>query len=210
MTETLSRPADLVRALRLVFIVDAESARDGDRLDGALGGGATMLWLRAPELAGNELYRLARDLRARCHAHGSRLVVGDRADVALAAEADGVQLGHRSPPAARVRTFFPGWLGVSCHTSGELARAVAAGADFLVLSPVFGVPSKGPPLGTESFARLRAEVPVPVVALGGIDTANAAAVCRAGADGVAVIRALRDCEDPAGEARRLLAAMTGP
>lgn len=196
---------ELRDALRLIFIVDDETSRDGDRVDAALGGGVTAVWLRDPGLSGAGLYRRARDLGERCRAHEAALVIGDRADVALAVEAQGVQLGHRSPPARRVRPFFPGWLGVSCHTAGDLERAAALPADFAVLSPVFGVPEKGPPLGLARFAALAEGVgDLPVVALGGIDGSNAADARAAGAAGVAVIRALRDATDPAAEAARLL------
>jgi len=195
---------ELRDALRLIFIVDGETARDGDRVDGALGGGVTALWLRDADLSGADLYRRARDLAERCRAHHAALVIGDRADVALAVGAAGVQLGHRSPPARRVRPFFPGWLGVSCHSAGDLERAAGIPADFAVLSPVYGVPEKGPPLGAARFATLveRAGT-LPVVGLGGIDGSNAQAVRDAGAAGVAVIRALRDAGDAAAEARRL-------
>jgi thiamine monophosphate synthase len=97
---------------------------------------------------------------------------------------------------------------VSCHTGGDLRRAVEAGADHAVLSPLFGVPEKGTPLGVARFESLRATVGIPVVALGGIETGNASEARLAGADGVAVVRTLRDAEDPAAAARALFAAMT--
>jgi thiamine-phosphate pyrophosphorylase len=195
-------------ALRLVYVVTPEGVHDWKRLDGILSSGVTCLWLRLPEASGAELYRRARDLLERTRSHGASLVVGDRADVALAAGADGVQVGERSPPARKVRPWFPRWLGVSCHTEADLRRAQEAGADYAVLSPVFGVPQKGPPLGIPSFQRLRATVGIPVVALGGIDAENAPQAREAGADGVAVIRALRDVADPDAAARSLAGAMT--
>lgn len=195
-------------ALRLLYVVEAEQAGDWRHVEETLEGGVTTLWLRVPLANGSELYRLGKDLLQRCHARGAALVVGDRADVALALGAEGVQLGHRSPPPQRVRSWFPGWLGVSCHTEGDLARAQKAGADYAVLSPVYGVPEKGAPLGPPLFGRFRASVNLPVVALGGIEVENAHEVAAVGAAGVAVVRALRDAPDPAGAARRLRAAMT--
>lgn len=195
---------ELQDALRLVFIVDAATARRGDHLDAALGSGVSALWLREPAATGAELYTLARDLVVRCQGHGAALIVGDRADVALAAGAQGVQLGHRSPPAKHVRPWFDGWIGVSCHSARDLQRAAAAGADHAVLSPVFGVPEKGTPLGTERLASLLQEVAdLPVVALGGIEAENVTEVRETGAAGVAVIRALRDATDPVERARAL-------
>lgn len=195
-------------ALRLVYIVDREAARDWHRLDTVLSSGATCLWLRAPGATGAELYRAARDLVWRTHERGGKIVIGDRADVALAVGADGVQLGFRSPPARKVRPWFDGWIGVSCHSEAELRSAERAGADYAVLSPLFGVPAKGGPLGTALFQKLAGCVDLPVVALGGIDAGNAAEARQAGAAGVAVIRALRDAADPEDAGRRLGGAMT--
>ncbi len=195
-------------ALRLIYIVDREGARDWHRLDTVLSAGATCVWLRAPGASGAELYRAARDLVWRAHERGAAVVIGDRADVALAVGADGVQLGFRSPPARKVRPWFEGWIGVSCHSAAELGSADRAGADYAVLSPLFGVPAKGGPLGTALFERLVASVDMPVVALGGIDTSNAQEARSAGAAGVAVIRALRDAPDPQEAGRSLGGAMT--
>ena len=201
-------PDRLRDALRLVYIVDREAARDWHRLDTVLAAGATCLWLRAPGSTGAELYRAARDLVWRTHERGAAVIIGDRADVALAVGADGVQLGFRSPPARKVRPWFSGWIGVSCHSESELRSAERAGADYAVLSPLFGVPAKGGPLGTALFQRLATSVDLPVVALGGIDSENAAEARQAGAAGVAVIRALRDASDPEEAGRRLGGAMT--
>lgn len=198
----------LAEALRLIYIVDREGARDWHRLDSVLAAGATCLWLRAPGATGAELYRAARDLVWRTHERGASVLIGDRADVALAVGADGVQLGFRSPPARKVRAWFPGWIGVSCHSEAELRSAERASADFAVLSPLFGVPAKGGPLGTALFKRLTEAVELPVVALGGIEAENAAEAREAGAAGVAVIRALRDAEDPEEAGRQLGGAMT--
>jgi thiamine-phosphate diphosphorylase len=207
---TFQPALELRQALHLVFIVDGHSARDGDLVDTALGSGVSALWLRVPGATGAELYRLAHDLRLRTRAHGRALLVGDRADVALAADADGVQLGHRSPPTRHVRPWFDRWIGVSCHSAGDLERAGQDAADYAVLSPLFGVPEKGTPLGLAAFKRLREDAPLPVVALGGIDETNVGEVRRLSPAGVAVIRALRDAAEPARTARRLSEPMTTP
>lgn len=196
-------------ALRLVYVVDALAAADAAHLEQVLAGGVTAMWLRAPACTGRELYDLAVPLRERTRRYGAALLVGDRADVALACEADGVQLGHRAPPPARVRHGYRGWLGVSCHDRAGLQAARAAGADHAVLSPLAVVPGKGPPLGAAAFARLCAGAGLPVVALGGITAREAAVALEAGAVGVAVQRALREAPDARGTARGLLAAMTG-
>ncbi len=191
------------RAIDLVYIVDERAGADERHIRDVLEAGVTAVWLRDHALDGAQLFRVAQQLRDRCHAHDVRLMVGGRADVACAVAADGVHLGSYSPPADRVRSWFPGWMGVSCHDERELRRAQRAGADYVTLSPVYDVPGKGAPIGVSQFERLRGTVQLPVVALGGIDPSNAAAVRGAGADGVAVIRALREAADPVATARAL-------
>jgi thiamine-phosphate pyrophosphorylase len=195
-------------ALRLVGVVDEAAATREDRLEALLLAGVTALWLRMSDATGRAVYRRARALRALTTRTGRALLVGDRVDVALAVEADGVQLGHRAPPPDRLRPHFAGRLGVSCHDEEELVRAERAGADHVVLSPVFPVPGKGRPLGVERFGRLARACPLPVVALGGIDEATAAAVLEAGAAGVAAVRALADPDDPGRTVRALLGEVT--
>jgi thiamine-phosphate pyrophosphorylase len=205
---TVVPPLSLKDSLRVVYVVGPTGLEDPKRTEEAMAGGVTCLWLRLPDATGADVYRAAKELLPKARRHHVGLVIGDRADVALSVGADGVQLGHRSPPARKIRPWFPGWVGVSCHTEGDLRRALESGADYAVLSPLFGVPEKGPPLGVARFESLRSTVGIPVVALGGIDTANAAEARLAGADGVAVVRALRDAEDPEAAARLLSDAMT--
>jgi thiamine-phosphate diphosphorylase len=203
-------PSPFPSALRLVYVVDLPAAADGARIDRILASGVTCLWLRAPEATARTLYDAAGALVLRCRRLGAALLVGDRVDVALAVGADGVELGARAAPARAVRPWYRGWMGVSCHGEAEIRAARDAGADHVVLSPVFGVPDKGAPLGVERLSGLVADAGLPVVALGGIDEENVAAVRATGVAGVAVIRALRDAPEPAIAARRLasLDAMT--
>lgn len=190
-------------SLRLLYIVDASRSTDTPRLDAVLEGGATGLWLRDPALDGAALYRLGMLLRERTRVWGRMLLIADRADVALAVQADGVQLGRRAPPPQSVRGFYRGRLGVSCHDATELAAARAAGADHVVLAPVFAVPGKGEPLGLAALAMLTADAGLPLVALGGVEPANCASVFAAGVAGVAAIRALAEAPDPGAAARAM-------
>jgi thiamine-phosphate pyrophosphorylase len=207
MTE--APPRSLKDALRVVYVVGPESVDDWQRLDLVLAAGVTALWLRLPGATGSEVYRRAKDLLRRSRSFSAAVLVGDRADVAMAAGADGVHHGWRSPPPRNVRPWLPRWIGVSCHSEADLVRAQAVGADYAVLSPLFGVPEKGPPLGSALFRRLRLRVGIPVVALGGIDGHNVVEAREAGADGVAVVRALKDAEKPEAVVRMLLGSMIG-
>ena len=198
----------LREALRLIYIVDREAAADWARLDAVLSAGVSCVWLRAPGATGAELQRTAQELVWRCHGRGAGVIVGDRADVALSSGADGVQLGFRSPPVRKIRPWFKGWIGASCHSSAELGKAERGGADYAVLSPLFGVPDKGGPLGSAHFEQLAAACALPVVALGGIDETNVDRTRATGAAGIAVIRALRDASDPEAATRALSTAVT--
>jgi thiamine-phosphate pyrophosphorylase len=122
---------------------------------------------------------------------GTTFVVNDDVDAALELGADGVHLGQSDEGAARARARGL-LLGRSATSFDE---AVAADADYLGVGPIWPTPSKGdadPPLGLAELERICAAVSVPVIAIGGIDASNAGACIRAGAAGVAVIRAATD------------------
>jgi thiamine-phosphate pyrophosphorylase len=150
---------------------------------------------------GRALVSLARE-------KGGRVLVHDRVDLARALDAHGVQLGARSIGVADARALLPegSVVAASCHDEAELARALGDAVDWATLSPLFASPNKGAPLGPERFAALRACVSrLPVLALGGVDASNVAVARDAGADGVALIRALLVADDPASVARALVA-----
>jgi thiamine-phosphate pyrophosphorylase len=128
----------------------------------------------------------------------------------MAVGADGVQVGWRAVPAAVLRPVHPGWMGVSCHGEAELRAAEKAGADHLVVSPVFGVPEKGAPLGIDGLRALVRIATCPVVALGGIGPENAAAVAATGVAGLAAIRSIRDAPNPGAAVRSMADAVTRP
>lgn len=144
---------------------------------------------------------------------GARVLVHDRIDLARAIDADGVQLGARSIEVEEARALLPkeSVVAKSCHDAAELRRAVEEGVDWVTLSSLFSSPTKGAPLGVERFSEMRARAAssVPVVALGGIDATNVDAARRAGANGVAVIRAWLATEDAAKAARALVAPFVG-
>jgi thiamine-phosphate pyrophosphorylase len=181
------------------------------RVDAALSGlppGAVAVHLREKDLGGRALLDLARSVVAVCHAHGQRLLVNDRLDVARAAGADGAHLPAAGVPAADARRLLgPGaLLGVSCHSPSDVARARDGGASFAFLSPIYDTPSKrayGPPLGLGAL-RAAAGLGLPLVALGGVMPQHVPELRAAGARGVAAIRAWLTGPDPAAAVRALL------
>ncbi|HEY6099581.1 MAG TPA: thiamine phosphate synthase [Anaeromyxobacter sp.] len=197
------------------LITDRRLAPDlAGRADAALAGiapGRVAVHLREKDLGGRDLLALARRLAAVCHARGQLLLVNDRADVALAAGADGVHLPSAGiPPADARRLLGPQALvGTSCHSEAEVVRARDGGASYATFGPIHETPSKlpfGPPVGVASL-RAAARLGLPLVALGGMDAARAPEAVAAGASGVAVIRAWLEGPDPAGAVRALLAAL---
>ena len=124
----------------------------------------------------------------------TRLLVNDRADIALAAGADGVHLATNSLPVDVIRSSFPkGFLvGASTHTLEEAVNASSA-ADFAVLGPIFETPGKELRPGIEMLADVCEKLqPFPVIGLGGIDESNVASVLDVGAAGFAAIRSLNE------------------
>jgi thiamine-phosphate pyrophosphorylase len=135
----------------------------------------------------------AKDAALEWGTHGPvRLIMNDRADLALAAEFDGVHVGQDdlSPESVRKIIAADRWLGVSTHNPEQLAEADQTSADYLAIGPVFSTSSKEKPdpvVGLEGVRRARQLTRKPLVAIGGITRLNAASVIEAGADSVAVI-----------------------
>ncbi|QQS49237.1 MAG: thiamine phosphate synthase [Acidobacteriota bacterium] len=165
--------------------------------------GCDLIQIREKDLAAGELLDMTRRAIEASRPHGTRLLVNDRLDVALAAGADGVHLPVSSLPPAEVREItdrlgLPEFLiGVSTHSIEEALDAEAQGADFIVSGPVFETASKkacGPPMGLERFSDICSRLEIPVLGLGGITIGNFRRVIEAGAAGIAGIGIFSDLE----------------
>jgi thiamine-phosphate pyrophosphorylase len=156
----------------------------------AVEGGATVVQLRRKGATTDELVEAGRGFGEL----GATFVVNDDVAAALRLDADGVHLGRDDPGAERA--VAEGLLLGTSAASVEEARAgEEKGAAYVGAGPVWATPSKrdaDPPIGLDGLAEICAAVSVPVVAIGGVDASNAADCVRAGAAGVAVIRAVRD------------------
>jgi thiamine-phosphate pyrophosphorylase len=177
-----------------------------------LEGGARLLQLRLKAAPAREVLEIARVVRPLAQQAGARLIVNDRPDVARAAGADGVHLGQDDLPVAAARTVLGagGIVGVSTHSVGQARAAVAAGADYLGVGPVFETTSKVGALAARGLDLVRAvrhEVTLPLVAIGGITPTTAPEVRAAGADAVAMIAALVRAPDVAAAVRDALARL---
>jgi len=153
--------------------------------------GITLLQYRNKQGNARQMLEDARDLK-RLVGSRVKLIMNDRADLALAAAFDGLHIGQDdlSPDAAR-RIIGPDrWLGVSTHNPQQIAQADSTDADYLAIGPVFATTSKAKPdpvVGLEGVRRARELTRKPLVAIGGITRSNARSVIEAGADSVAVI-----------------------
>lgn len=199
-------------SLTLVAITD-DLGRGQDalvaRAVSAARGGATTIQLRLKDADARTLVEVARALRAALPA-AVPLIVNDRVDVALVAGAQGVHVGIDDLPVAAVRRITPPGFIVGASVGSDAESTNARGADYVGIGPVYGSASKtdaGTAIGVAEFARLAARCGVPAVAIGGIDAANAAPVMAAGAQGIAVIRAVFGARDPERAARDLRAAI---
>jgi thiamine-phosphate pyrophosphorylase len=156
----------------------------------AVEGGATVVQLRLKHLSRRELVERGRPFRDLCRDAGTTFVVNDDIEAAIELGADGVHLGREDDGAERARSAGL-LLGLSAQTLGEAVAAAAQRPDYLGMGPVWATPTKpnAPVLGLEGLRAACAAVDVPVIAIGGVDAANAAECLAAGAAGVAVVRA---------------------
>jgi thiamine-phosphate pyrophosphorylase len=182
-------------------------------IDAALASGVRAVQLREKDLGGRELFILAEAVKNSCARYGAKLFINDRVDVALAVDADGVQLGAASIPIGAAREILgpEKLVGASIHSLGEGESAERAGADFVVFGPVYFTASKaayGDPQGVKRLKEIVEKISLPVYAIGGINLEGIDAVRGAGARGVALISAVIGVADPAAAAKELLARLT--
>lgn len=155
--------------------------------------GISLVQIREKNLSARSLFVLTQEAVEITRKSRTRILVNGRADVALAAGADGVHLPADGLPANVIRRSFPPdfLIGVSTHSVEEALNARSNEADFVTFGPVFESPGKGKPQGLEILNGLSASLqPFPVIALGGIDESNYASVLKSEASGFAAIRFL--------------------
>lgn len=159
-------------------------------------GGAKLIQLREKHASPREFYNEAEKALRLAAKLGARIIINDRVDIALALKADGVHLGQNDlpPEAARRLLGSQSIIGFSTHTIEQAREAARMPVDYLAFGPIFGTSSKSDAharVGLEELRRVRAAIgQTPLVAIGGIDAANASQVQEAGADAVAVISAV--------------------
>jgi thiamine-phosphate pyrophosphorylase len=198
---------------RLYAILDAACFQDHHQLSSVAeelaAAGVTLLQYRDKSGNAQQMLDSARELKRRL-GNSVKLIMNDRADLALAADFDGVHVGQDdlSPEGARKVIGKSLWLGVSTHNPEQVREVAQTSADYIAIGPVFPTTSKAnpdPAIGLDGIRQARALTRKPLVAIGGITRANCRSVIEAGADSVAVISDLmREPRKAAEEFLRIL------
>lgn len=187
---------------RLYLICDA---RSDAFLHAALRGGVDIVQLRIKDGSDDEILAAARRFRSACAEHDALFILNDRADLVDSAGADGVHVGQDDVPVAEARsTVGPERIvGLSTHSPEQIERA--EGVDYIGVGPVHATPTKPgrPAVGLELVRYAATHARVPFFAIGGIDPENAEYIRGAGAERIAVVRALTEATDPEQTAREL-------
>ena len=201
----LTRRARLARS-RLYFVTEAVPE---ELLDAALRGGVDIVQLRDKSLRDDELVAAAEPFRRACERHGALFVLNDRPDLVERCGADGVHVGQDDTPVAEARRIVGAdrLVGLSTHSREQILDA--DGADSIGVGTIFSTPTKpdNDTAGLELVRTARYAATLPWFAIGGIDGANVDEVVANGANGIAVVRAIRDSVDPEGAARALRDAL---
>jgi thiamine-phosphate diphosphorylase len=195
--------------LEISLITDRRRARARlpDIVREAAAAGVDCVQVREKDLPARDLVTLVRALGEAIAGHSTRLLVNGRVDVALAANAHGVQLPEDGLGVAAVRKTFPRLLiGASCHSLESALRAEDQGADFVLFGPVFATPGKETrATGPRPLATVADRLRIPVHAVGGIDTAQVPHLKGTGVRGIAAIRLFIDT--PPGQLAAMLTAL---
>ena len=199
----------------LLLVTDRRQARRplADIVAAAIEGGCRWVSLREKDLPEDEQVPLARTLSVIAHSRGARVTVHGELALGTLAAVDGVHLPSGSDPkAARALLGAGKLLGVSIHTVPEAEAIDPTTVDYALAGPAFETVSKpgyGPEIGRKGLAEMARAARVPLLAIGGINTARIAEVIAAGCAGVAVMGGVMRAADPAQEVRALLATLRG-
>ncbi|MEK4348154.1 thiamine phosphate synthase [Paenibacillus sp. FSL P4-0184] len=192
--------------LKVYFIMGSVNCRIAPAkvLKEAITGGITMFQFREKgtgALTAQVKFNLGRRLQKICRANGVPFIVNDDIDLAIALDADGIHVGQDDTPALAIRQLLgeDKIVGVSAHSLAEAQQAIADGADYLGIGPIYPTSSKEDAQAVQSTSVIEeirnSGITIPLVGIGGITVHNAAPVLAAGADGISVISAIAGAED---------------
>jgi thiamine-phosphate pyrophosphorylase len=202
--------SDRVLATRLYLVCDD---RSDEFLDAVLAAGVDIVQLRMKDAGEEEIVAVGRRFARIAAGHGALFILNDRPDLVAAAGADGVHVGQDDVDVADARAIVGAdrLVGLSTHSPEQVDRAGRAAVDYIGVGPVHATPTKPgrSAVGLELVRYAAEHGSVPFFAIGGISPANVRAVRSAGAERVAVVRALTDAPDPAAAAGVLRRALPG-
>ena len=171
-----------------------------DAVASALKGGVDILQLREKTMPANRIIELGKKIKLLCAEYGATFIVNDRVDIAYVLEADGVHLGQDDMDVESARKILGNnaIIGVSTHAPEQAQKAVADGADYIGMGPVFTTPTKPgrKSVGLEYVEWVSNNIDIPAFAIGGIDPDNVNEVIAHGAKRIAVVRAIINAENP--------------
>jgi thiamine-phosphate pyrophosphorylase len=196
---------------RLYLVCDERHDRF---LEAALRGGVEIVQLRIKEASEHRILAIAERYARACAEHGALFVLNDRPDLVAQAGADGVHVGQDDMPVAQARSIVgpEKLVGLSTHTPSQVDAAADLEVDYIGVGPVHATPTKPgrPAVGLELVRYAADHAAVPFFAIGGIAPENVASAVDAGAQRVAVVRALTEARDPEPIARELRGALRAP
>ena len=198
--------------LRLYAVTDRAWAADEEdffrQIEAAVRGGAAIVQLREKNLEDAAFLAEAKRFTALCRKLGAVSIINDRADIALAAGADGVHVGQSDLEAERARALLgpDKIIGVSAHSRSEARRAREAGADYLGCGAAFvtGTKADAKPISKDTIRAVTASAGIPVVAIGGVSRENILELRGLGLAGVAVVSGIFGQRDIEAAAQELL------
>jgi thiamine-phosphate pyrophosphorylase len=207
--EIVTKRLGRLRAAHLYLVCDDQPS---EFLACAFAGGVDIVQLRMKDAPDEAIVTTARRFAAVAAEHDALFILNDRPDLVDATGADGVHVGQDDAAvhAARALVGPERIVGLSTHTREQIDAALIATVDYIGVGPVHATPTKPgrPAVGLELVRYAAANATVPFFAIGGIDTANVVAVHDAGAERIAVVRALTEAAEPEAAARTLRAALT--
>lgn len=183
------------KQLRLYGIIGNSVLKDDISIsvavEEALKGGATMIQLREKDADSDEIIKIAEELKPICKKYQVPLIINDSVQIAYKSGADGVHLGADDGDLIYARRILgeKAIIGATAHNLHEAQAAWAAGADYLGCGAIFNSPTKKNtvPLSIDTLGEICMRIPIPVVAIGGINYENIMQLKGSGVDGVAVI-----------------------
>jgi len=202
----------LLKKVRLYLITDRRLSRGRSEVEvvkRALSGGVDMVQYREKHLPDDEFKQTATELLKVTRRNDIPLVINDRVEIAAEIDADGVHVGQEDLDCEKAREMLGGdkIIGVSASNVEQATKAIEAGADYLGLGPIYQTDTKeiGYPRGINLIKEVRAQSPIPIFVIGGINLENVGAVLSAGASGVAVISAIVSADQIASTCRQFVA-----